>query len=184
MWPVDTPGPLQEHNAATWDRYRSFDQYTFERLIERAGDFSVLAMIVEDDDLLRELLMENLEEDGWQAIGLATAELALRIDDVTPHVLVTDVNLGPGLNGIELAQRARVKWPHLGIVVISARPLPHATPPAWEARFLRKPFELAALLGCMHDVLDPRTSSGIPDACTWPEENAADHMPPGWKTRS
>jgi len=121
----------------------------------------VLAMIVEDDDLLRELLTENLEEAGWQVLGTQSAELALSVDDFTPHVLLTDVNLGPGLNGIHLAERARQKWSPLGIVIMSGRPLPRGTPLAWRERFLRKPFELATLLSCMQEVLVPGTT--LPD---------------------
>lgn len=115
----------------------------------------MLALLVEDEELLRSLLMESLEEEGWQVVACETAEAALIFEGSSPAVMVTDVNLGPGLDGVNLTLRASQKWPHLGVVIMSGRPLPRGLVLKQNQRFIPKPFSFSLLLSCMHDVIYP-----------------------------
>jgi len=105
-------------------------------------------LLIEDDALMRQLLSEMLAEDGIEVDGLANAEDALILLGAgqVPDVLVTDVDLGPGLSGLDLAAIARERHPDLELVFISGMPLPDdAVPRARHERFLQKPFAPAAL---------------------------------------
>ncbi|MBD9504847.1 response regulator [Pseudomonas sp. PDM23] len=74
-------------------------------------------LVVEDNDLVRMLTVEVLEEIGYQVLQAEDAEEALSIlqGDTTIHLLLTDVGL-PGMNGEELAVAAREARPELPIL--------------------------------------------------------------------
>lgn len=74
-------------------------------------------LVVEDNDLVRMLTVEVLEEIGYQVLQAEDAEEALPIlqGDTAIHLLLTDVGL-PGMNGEELASAAREARPDLPIL--------------------------------------------------------------------
>ncbi|MBV7585925.1 response regulator [Pseudomonas sp. PDM33] len=74
-------------------------------------------LVVEDNDLVRMLTVEVLEEIGYQVLQAEDAEEALPIlqGDTAIHLLLTDVGL-PGMNGEELASAAREARPELPIL--------------------------------------------------------------------
>ena len=115
-------------------------------------------LLVEDDELVREMLGEDLSDAGLSVVAARTAEEALLAAGRTgspPAVLVTDVDLGPGMDGLALAERARRCWPGLAVVVMTgdARNLARC-PRTGRDRHLMKPFiperlvrEVTSLIG-------------------------------------
>ena len=87
--------------------------------------YKKIALVVEDDALQRETIVTLLEESEMDVIQCESGEAA---ELVLEHVggclttLLTDVNLAGTMDGIELAQIARERFPALRIVVISANP--------------------------------------------------------------
>jgi DNA-binding NtrC family response regulator len=103
-------------------------------------------LLVEDDDLIRDILGEALHEAGLDTVRSATAELALELlNNEVPRVMVTDINLGAGMDGLALGREARQRHPGLPIVYISGRyaAVSGLRP---DERFLPKPFPASALL--------------------------------------
>lgn len=77
-------------------------------------------LLVEDHALTLALVQRSLEADGFIVTAVATARQAIRaFDDVDPDVLVADINLGPGPNGVELATILRAQAPYLGVVFLT-----------------------------------------------------------------
>lgn len=111
-----------------------------------AGFMQVL--LIEDDALLRLTLCDILEDQGIEVSGLANAEDALILlsSVSTPDVLVTDVSLGDGLSGFDLADIARARHPEVEVILISGTvPADDAAMQQRHARFLAKPFDPATL---------------------------------------
>ena len=103
-------------------------------------------LLVEDDELIRDILGEALDEAGLDTVRSPTAEAALEVmGGDAPRVMVTDINLGAGMDGLELGRAARQRFPDLPIVYISGRYAGVAGLRADE-RFLPKPFSASALL--------------------------------------
>jgi len=78
--------------------------------------------IVEDYHLTRMGLMAVLSEfPQVKFIGEAeSAEEALtKLTNVTPDVLLLDLGL-PGMNGIEMAQEVRKRWPEMKIIILTS----------------------------------------------------------------
>lgn len=84
--------------------------------IESTGQ-PLCVLVVEDNDLVRMLTVEVLEEIGYQVLQAEDAEEALPIlrSDTVIDLLLTDVGL-PGMNGEELAAAAREARPELPIL--------------------------------------------------------------------
>ena len=100
-------------------------------------------LLIEDDALLRMTLSDTLSADGIEVNGLANAEDALILLGAgqVPDVLVTDVNLGPGLDGFDLAELARARHPDVEVILISGTtPDLARRATGRHERFLQKPF--------------------------------------------
>ena len=80
-------------------------------------------LLVEDEVLISMLVAETLSDHGFAVREAATADEALRYIDSggAVDVLFTDVNLPGGMDGAELASRARERRPELPIVYASGR---------------------------------------------------------------
>jgi CheY-like chemotaxis protein len=101
----------------------------------------VVVLLVEDEPLVRIFLSERLVESGLRVLEAANAQAALTIlgADLDVQVMLTDVDMPPGLNGYELARLVHERWPGVGILVTSGRhwPTDGDLPPG--AAFLAKP---------------------------------------------
>jgi DNA-binding NtrC family response regulator len=103
-------------------------------------------LLIDDDALVRQTLADTLAAEGIEVDGLACAEDALVLLGAgqVPDVLVADIDLGPGLSGLDLAAIARERHPAAEVVLISGTaPVPCHL--GCRERFLRKPFTPATL---------------------------------------
>jgi DNA-binding response OmpR family regulator len=85
-------------------------------------------LLVDDETLVRETLAEDLAEAGLDVTDAPDAEAALGAASAAageaggpPRVLVTDVNLGHGMDGLALAAEVRRRWPEVGVVVMTGK---------------------------------------------------------------
>jgi DNA-binding response OmpR family regulator len=114
-------------------------------------------LLVEDNTVVRLTLVDFLEEAGLDVLDVSDADDALAmITDPAQHIdiLITDLNLGPGDNGLILAANARRHLPNLQIVYATGSPeifSGHILAP-WEKVFF-KPFDTTALVAAV-SVLD------------------------------
>jgi putative two-component system response regulator len=74
-------------------------------------------LVIDDEAVIRDLMVEILERGGYEAVGADTAERALELlDDVT--VVVSDIVM-PGLSGIELLDEVKVRRPSMPVVLVT-----------------------------------------------------------------
>jgi DNA-binding NtrC family response regulator len=82
-------------------------------------------LLIEDEVLIRSIMVESLQDAGFDVYDAGTAEEAQRLIDDPPmpfSVLVTDVHLSGDTTGIELADRVRQRWPSMPVIVATGRP--------------------------------------------------------------
>lgn len=110
-------------------------------------------LLVEDDDLVRDCLATALQEAGMHAVSTPSGEAALSLlkDGTAPDVIVTDLNLGNVMDGMEFARAARALCPQMPFIYISGRYGEVHGMKAGE-RFLAKPFSAGALLRAIAEV--------------------------------
>lgn len=101
-----------------------------------------VALVAEDEFLLRMEAADTLSDAGFTVLEVATADAALRFLEEKDGVdlLFTDVNMPGDLNGFDLAREVAARWPEITIIVCSGamKPEPGDLPPG--ARFLDKPY--------------------------------------------
>ena len=116
-------------------------------------------LLVEDEQLVRDLATETLEALGYRVLQAADGDAALRALHSAERVdlLVTDVGL-PGMNGRQLADAAREHRPGLKVLFITG--YAHtAAPEAADAlgpgmALIGKPFALDALAAKVRDMIE------------------------------
>ncbi|TDH61127.1 response regulator [Dankookia rubra] len=107
-------------------------------------------LLVEDDVLVRLTLIEFLEDAGLTVIDVGDASTALDIMEEKASgitVMITDLNLGLGDDGLMLAAKARLNMPDLRVVYATGNPrmlMGHILQP-WERAFI-KPFDASKLV--------------------------------------
>jgi DNA-binding NtrC family response regulator len=80
------------------------------------------ALVVEDDELQRELVSLIFEESEMNVIQCGSAEAAVVVLDKTGRdltVIFTDVELAGEMSGVELAEIARRRFPHIDVIITS-----------------------------------------------------------------
>jgi DNA-binding NtrC family response regulator len=125
-------------------------------------DCKPTVLVVEDEDGVRNLIVTILRLSGFEALHCADAVSAqdlLAVHGNYIQLMVTDVNLGPDLGGIELARGLRDQYPHLRVLYISG--LVDDSPVEEEVRgghahFLPKPFTPKALTAMVSSIMDDR----------------------------
>ena len=87
-------------------------------------------LVVDDSEFARTLLTGSLSEAGLEVVGaVATAgEAVLAVREHHPQAGLLDLNLGPGPNGIDLAQALRRIDPAIGIVILTTYEDPRLLP--------------------------------------------------------
>jgi signal transduction histidine kinase len=112
-------------------------------------------LLVEDDPEVRHVVARFLDALGAHTEEAASAEEALRVldDSLEPFdVLLSDIALGTGMRGTDLAMHAQARDPSIAVLLMSGfsaelLEVDRSAPPSWE--LLRKPYtrqELAAAL--------------------------------------
>lgn len=124
---------------------------------------AVRVLIAEDEEAIRLLLVDALEEAGFDILEARDVTEALQLIDDPDGVqaLVTDINM-PGGDGFTVAQRLREAHPEVPVILVSGRhdhlqkdrfPQPFRTFP--------KPFRLDAIVAAVQDMLARRKDADL-----------------------
>ena len=79
-------------------------------------------LVLEDESSIRSFIVINLIRAGYEVVEAETGEEALEKLGENPDVRVTllDIML-PGIDGFEVCRRVRAAYPHIGIIMLTAR---------------------------------------------------------------
>ena len=123
-------------------------------------------LVVDDEDLVREMLVASLEDAGFAvlAAGNGAEALALLETEEPVDVLVSDLSM-PGMGGLALICEAHVRRPGLPAVLLTgyageAAHLAVSGAPPDAFSLLRKPVSVAQLVDRIEMVLGAKASAG------------------------
>lgn len=131
-----------DRGGAYWDmpgRTTSTRRHVVATSIEENSRMSYRILVVEDDGFTRMLLCSQLRELGHEVVGEAanSAEGMASARVNKPDLIVVDLDLGAGPNGVDVAHGARRMQPNVGILLLTSyvdirligdfRPLPQGT---------------------------------------------------------
>lgn len=105
-------------------------------------------LIVEDDPRLAYIATVFLEDAGYDVVLASNAFEAM--SQLERHVgiglMLTDVSLGSGLDGIQLSQKVIALRPNIGVIITSGRTVLESVDLPHGCIFLPKPYRPAELL--------------------------------------
>jgi two-component system, NtrC family, response regulator AtoC len=117
-------------------------------------------LVVDDEEDLRQAIVEILTSDGFEVCGVATAEQAQEMLSQTPFdVLITDNNL-PGKSGVDLLEETLSRYPEIVGIVITGFGTVETAVHAIKTgayNYLSKPFKLIELSIMVRKGLRERT---------------------------
>jgi CheY-like chemotaxis protein len=116
-------------------------------------------LVAEDQDEVRNLVLEILSMQGYTVLAASNGDEALRLAKGRKkpiHLLLTDMVM-PGMNGKELAERMQRMFPDLKVILMSGYAEDGLI--QWGTiiqgmEFLKKPFRVEALIQTIRKVLD------------------------------
>ncbi|HEY8564354.1 MAG TPA: response regulator [Beijerinckiaceae bacterium] len=110
-------------------------------------------LVVEDEPLVREVVVEELRDAGYDVLEAETAEEGLSILEHTPDVAVlfTDIRLPGSLTGWDLAEAARRLRPGLPVIYATgySEERPRQVP---GSLFMHKPYRPSAVIRAVEDL--------------------------------
>jgi two-component system cell cycle response regulator CpdR len=112
-------------------------------------------LLAEDDDAMRQFLATALGRAGHDVVSCPDGREALAALSTEYDLLIADIVM-PGLDGVELARRARSALPNLRVMFITgyaAVVLYGGRTPMPNASVLSKPFHLRDLVSHVQKVL-------------------------------
>jgi signal transduction histidine kinase len=120
--------------------------------IRMASTQTLRVLLVDDDENVRTALAGSLRTAGHTVVEAADGVDGLaKLEASEPDIAIIDFMM-PGMNGAEVASRARVDLPRLPIVFISGYSNTELLSKISGAVVLRKPFDLASLQRAMESV--------------------------------
>ncbi len=85
-----------------------------------AAELTARVLVVEDDEVLRQLMVEVLSDQGYEVVAIETGERGLEaMERELFDVILLDINL-PGMDGMEVLRRTPSRQPDAQIVIMTA----------------------------------------------------------------
>jgi CheY-like chemotaxis protein len=111
-------------------------------------------LVVEDEPLIRLGIASLVEEAGYEVIEAANATEAIaRLErDSDIRLVLTDVDMPGGMDGIRLAHFVRDRWPPVKLIVISGKVGVSLSELPEGSRFFTKPAGDTMLLTAIRDL--------------------------------
>jgi|HubBroStandDraft_5_1064220.scaffolds.fasta_scaffold18756_3 CheY-like chemotaxis protein len=114
-----------------------------------------LALVVDDEELLRMYAAGVLEDHGFKVVEAENAAAALNALEANSNVrlLFTDIQMPGKLNGMDLAREVHARWPDVLLVITSGQTRPNPADIPDDGRFIKKPYRAADLLSEVDDLM-------------------------------
>lgn len=120
------------------------------------------SLIVDDNPIILRLCRAVLEDMGFKVLSAETGEEALAVlatDGDAIDLLLTDIRMGPGMDGIELGARTMERYPRTRIIYMSGYAFGGQVSnmlASESALFLPKPFMVSDLTAIVEKAFSER----------------------------
>lgn len=113
-----------------------------------------IALVTEDEWLLREEIVRELEQANWTVLEASTAEGAIALLRTGQHVdlVITDIQLAGVMNGWDVAVAFRATYPKLPVVYVSEMS-PDLSRSVPGSLFFAKPYHAARIVEAAQSLL-------------------------------
>ena len=98
------------------------DQVIGGQILDQSKTPRRVILVVEDDTDIRSLTVALFEDSDLEIVECESAEAALAVmllRGAETAMIFADIQLAGAMDGVDLAREARMRWPHLTIVLTS-----------------------------------------------------------------
>jgi len=110
-------------------------------------------LLVDDDASVRNLVTVCLERENFRVLPVSSGEEALQVSHAEFDLLLTEVQFGSGINGVDLAQRITAESRVVRVLVMSGFPESERLAAAKGFLFLAKPFTPTQLVDRIRELM-------------------------------
>jgi CheY-like chemotaxis protein len=109
---------------------------------------SPLILVVEDEEVLRLLAVDLVEEAGFVPLVAKNADEAISILEEHSDIslLFTDIHMPGSMDGVKLAHAVRHRWPPIKIIIVSGKVRLSENDMPTNSRFFAKPYRAEHLI--------------------------------------
>ena len=119
----------------------------------RAKPVTRVALVVEDEWIVRDQIVSELKTHGWVVVEATTGEDALALLDLCEvDVLLTDIQLAGAMNGWEVAHAVRAAIPQLPVIYASGN-TPDPLQRVDGSLYFHKPYDPADIVAACHNLI-------------------------------
>jgi PAS domain S-box-containing protein len=134
--------------------------------VDMPAKFGGTVLVVDDEIDLLDIAVVYLADMGYTALHAVDGANALRMIERHPEIdlVMTDIIMPGGMNGVELAQKIRQLRPEIKVIYCSGFPadaLAERTMPLVDGPLLHKPYQRAEFRAMIHGTMDG-TSTAVP----------------------
>lgn len=110
-----------------------------------------VVLVVEDEPLLRMNTIDMVEEAGFPTLEAANAKQAIQLLENRPdiRIILSDIDMPPGMNGMALVAMVRRRWPPVAIILVSGHVAAAEVDIPEGGKFFSKPFHPAELVAAL-----------------------------------
>ena len=114
-----------------------------------------VAVVVDDEELLRIYAAGLLEEHGFKVLEAENAAAALQVLETHKDVrlLFTDIQMPGAQDGMNLAREVHARWPNILLVIASGQSKPPRAEIPDDGRFICKPYGAVELFDQVDDLM-------------------------------
>jgi len=114
---------------------------------------SISVLVVEDEPLIRMVVVDDLEHAGFNVLEARTTDEAISVLLSHPEIqaMFTDVEMQGSMNGLKLAETVHDRWPPIKIIVTSGAVRVCGLPE--DALFMPKPYDNDAVISTLRDMV-------------------------------
>jgi two-component system, response regulator PdtaR len=114
-------------------------------------------LVVEDDVISRYTLAEWLRFEGYEVLEAMSADEAVVIfaSILSIDLVVTDIEMPGSMNGLDLAEQIKARFPALPVIVVSGKPFTDKLRIGAVTEFFPKPYDLSKLTAYIATLVPP-----------------------------
>jgi DNA-binding NtrC family response regulator len=126
-----------------------------------------VVMVVDDEPIIRETIIEILQDEGFDALGMSNAAHALLwIERIQPDIVLSDIVM-PGMNGIDMAVQLITILPTCRIILFTGHPsapdlLQKASTQGYTFEVFSKPIDPNRLIPRLREKMELSPRHGAP----------------------
>jgi CheY-like chemotaxis protein len=111
-----------------------------------------VVLVVEDEPVQRMNMADLVAEAGFDVVEVANAKQALGVLESRPDIgiILSDIDMPPGIDGMALVAIVRDRWPPIAIILVSGQAIADEVRIPEGGVFLSKPCRPADIVDALH----------------------------------